>query len=60
MSDTPLDYSFHTITVSAGMKELHKLLKSEHYLMAMDLIDGLIVELRMAKAAVRDLEERRR
>lgn len=60
MQHDTLDFSPHTLAADAGIKKIYDHLLRHQYDEAMLTIDEAITELRLAKAAVRDIKEKRR
>lgn len=59
MSD-PLDYSPHMIKVRQGLHRMRAMLLKNQYDEAIKEVDTVIVEMRMARAAVKDLKDHAR
>lgn len=54
----PLDYSPYYLDAKAKLKEVHELLNKNNFIDAASIIDEIIVELRMMRAAVKSHVEK--
>lgn len=53
----PLDYSPHMIKADQGLGRVRSLLLKREFDQAMEIVDEIIAELRLAKAAIKDTKE---
>lgn len=49
----PIDYAVYYLDAKKKLTEVHDLLNKKHYLEASSLIDEIVVELRMMRAAIK-------
>lgn len=49
----PLDYSPYYLDAKTKLKEVHDLLNKQRYIDAASLLDEVVVELRMMRAAIK-------
>jgi hypothetical protein len=53
MSNTKLDYAPHYLDAKKKLQEVHELLLKNRFIEAAAMIDKIVVELRMMRAAVK-------
>lgn len=56
----PLDYAPHTLAADAGLRRMRDMLLKKQYDEASYEADKIIAEMRLAKAAIKDIKEHRR
>jgi hypothetical protein len=57
MTRDPLDYAPHTLAADFGLRRMRKLLLEKKYDEASDEANNIIAEMRLAKAAIKDIKE---
>jgi hypothetical protein len=60
MRHDPLDYAPHTLAADAGIQKMRKLLLTNDYDKAIEQAEDVIVEMRLAKAAINDIKDKAR
>lgn len=53
----PLDYAPHMIKADQGLRRMRDTLRKKQYDEAIEVVEGIIAELRLAKAAIQDNKE---